>query len=279
MIGRPQVFYSPGEGGGDGGSDGGDAVATLETGEHWLDTNPAYADVAGDESARNILGRYATEADQVKAHLELRRTASKPYHLPDDPAKLTEAQHAEIDQWRAKARGVPEKPEDYQINVPENLEVSDEIMGEFRQLCHRTGKTDAEANELFGLHLKTLEFFNGERNKIFARMAKGSAKTFEEIDCAGDKELAGSRMEQVRQYLQTFCVDKDGEPDSKEWEKFCVRHFYNGQMMELILMRALHDAARLKLGTGGSPGGGAPTPPEGSRYPTMTANLKRQNRG
>jgi hypothetical protein len=139
------------------------------------------------------------------------------------------------------------------LNVPEDARIDDEAIGDFRKLAHERGVDPKTAQELLDLQLGLVKRANDAVARHIQGMTDNNFKTFLNDDCNGDKELAGVRMEQVKRYLQTFCVDKDGQPDPVMWEKFQARTMYNDRMIELPLLRALHQAAQMGVGTGGAP--------------------------
>lgn len=96
------------------------------------------AKLAGeDEKTLGLLKQYKSPAEMAKAFKELRkafdaRKPGAPLKLPENP---TEEQVAEY----RKAIGVPEKPEDYQVELPEGVEldpVGQVIQEDFLKTAH-----------------------------------------------------------------------------------------------------------------------------------------------
>lgn len=93
----------------------------------------------GDDKLKNLLSRYTAPDAFAKAFKELRVAydSRKPAkeEVPDLPENPTDEQLAA---WR-KAKGVPEKPEDYEFEVAEGKELSDaehEILMDFAKTMH-----------------------------------------------------------------------------------------------------------------------------------------------
>lgn len=93
---------------------------------------------AGDDKLKNLLNRYTSPDAFAKAYRELRaahdsrKPAKEDVDLPENP---TDEQLAAY----RKAKGVPEKPEDYEFEVPEGKELSDgeyEILMDFAKTMH-----------------------------------------------------------------------------------------------------------------------------------------------
>jgi hypothetical protein len=267
MTPERQVFFSPADGGGDGGTDGGDAVATLDgTETHWLDENQDFAEIAGDADARKQVEEYKTPADQLKGHVELKKQFRQSFRVPDSLDGLPDDEVTKItdrlkgilkpDHLRAFS-DIPDSPEGYTFEIPEGSMIDEQGITDFKTFAHAKGLDKKTAQDLVTFQLDFVNRLNVDRNKLFEKMANANYKRFVEKDCDDDKDLAAVRMENVMRLLQASCVNEKGQPDPVAWEKFMVRMFYNGKPMEYVLMRALHEAATLKMGTGGAgPGGG-----------------------
>jgi hypothetical protein len=178
----------------------------------------------------------------------------KPFRVPEAGTKLTAEQQAEFRTALGKFHGVPAAPEGYEFEVPADAPLDEQGMTEFRHLLHERGVDPQTAKDLLGIQLGLVDRLNQARLKIIQGMTHNNFKTFTEHDCQGNKDLALESTELVKQYLQTFCVTGDGKPDPKMWEGMCKRLLCDDRLIELPLLRALADAARLKVGTGGAPG-------------------------
>jgi hypothetical protein len=92
----------------------------------------------GDEKLKNMLSRYTAPDAFAKAFKEQRDALAKK-SAPKDEVELPENPTDEqMAAWR-KAKGVPEKPEDYEFEVPEGKELSDgeyDILMDFAKAMH-----------------------------------------------------------------------------------------------------------------------------------------------
>lgn len=208
----------------------------------------------GDPDAAKSFMDYKTSDDQLKAHREAKKLLGQPVRLPKDHTKLTDEQKGEIAAFHRKMTGVPDSPEGYAFKLPEDAPIDEEAIDTFRKLAHERGMDPATAQEAVDIQLALVKRMNAHRDRVLQGMTDNNYKTFLNEDCQDDKALARLRMEQVKRYLQTFCVGKDGKLDPVMWEKYWIRKTYNDRMTELIDLRALHQAAQMGVGTGGAPG-------------------------
>jgi hypothetical protein len=273
MTRIPNVFFSPDGGGTEGGEPGATGAPDGTEPTHWLDENPDFAEVAQDEGSRETLSKYKTQADLLKGHVELQKQFRQSFRVPDSlddlPAeevgKITDRLKSILKPEHLRAfSDIPDSPEGYAFEIPEGSMIDEQGITDFKTFAHGKGLDKKTAQDLVTFQLDFVNRLNADRNKVIERMASTNFKTFIDKDCDGDKDLAAVRMENVMRLLQASCVDDKGTPDSVAWEKFMVRVFYNGKPIELPLMRALHEAATLKMGTGGAgPGGPGSGPGEG----------------
>jgi hypothetical protein len=93
----------------------------------------------GDDKLKNLLSRYTAPDAFAKAFKEQRDALAKKPAAKDDVGDLPENPTDEqMAAWR-KAKGVPEKPEDYEFEVPEGKELSDseyDILMDFAKAMH-----------------------------------------------------------------------------------------------------------------------------------------------
>jgi hypothetical protein len=94
---------------------------------------------AGDDKLKNLLNRYTAPDAFAKAFKELRAAYDSRKPAKEEAAELPENPTDEqLAAWR-KAKGVPDKPEDYEFEVPEGKELSDseyEIVMDFAKAMH-----------------------------------------------------------------------------------------------------------------------------------------------
>jgi hypothetical protein len=95
----------------------------------------------GDDKLKNLLNRYTAPDAFAKAFKELRAAYDSRKPAKDEAAELPEnATEEQLAAYR-KAKGIPDKPEDYEFEVPEGKELSDseyEIMIDFAKAMHET---------------------------------------------------------------------------------------------------------------------------------------------
>ncbi|MFH0981878.1 MAG: hypothetical protein V2A79_10095 [Planctomycetota bacterium] len=243
-----------------------DTAADGQTGETWHAQHEYFR--ANPEAVKSF-AKFKDEDASFKDHHHLMQRLGKPYHLPDGPGKLTKEQTAEIETWDRKRRGVPETPEGYEIEVPEDVLVDEEGMTEFRKLAHERGVDPKTVQDLLNVQVGLVRRLNAHREKVIQGMTDNNYKTFLNEDCGGDKDLAASRLTLVKQYLQGQFT-KDGKIDTAGWEKFAARIMHGDRLIELPLLRALYEAALMKMGTGGAPGpSGGPVLGGGNLYAEM----------
>ncbi len=253
MIRFPMTFFSPDGVGGDAGDGGATATADGSdggsTGESW---HSQHAYFQNNPDAVKAFGKYKTADDAFKGAHEAMKQVGQPYRLPKDFAKLTAEQQAEIRGFYRKAQGVPETPEGYEFEVPEDTPLHEPTLAKFRALAHERGVDPQTAKDLLGLQVGMVKELNDHRAKVIQGMTDNNYKAFLNEDCAGDKDLAAQRLEQVKQYLQSQFT-KDGQIDTEGWEKFAARVYHGDRVIELPLLRALAHAAQMTMGTGGAP--------------------------
>lgn len=251
MIRFPMFFYSPdGGGGGDAGgaADAGSGDASAD-GQAW---HSQYAYLKSNPDAAKAFAKYKTADDAFKGAHEAIKRFGQPYHLPEDGSKLTDKQKAEFRASVAKFNGVPDSPDGYEFEIPADASIDEQALGDFKKLAHERGVDPQTAKDLLGLQLGMVKRLNDHRTKVIEGMTNNNYKTYLNDDCGGDKDIAAQRLEQVKRYLQSQFT-KDGAVDTEGWEKFAARIYHGDRIIELPILRALSEAAQMKMGTGGSP--------------------------
>jgi hypothetical protein len=148
-------------------ADDGDEGASSDT--NWPDD---WRDVmsGGDDKIKSLLNRYTSPAAAAKAFRDLRvaydtRETKKPQEdvdLPDDP---TEEQLAAY----RKAKGVPETPDDYEFEVPEGRDLSDEdvtILNDFAAAMHERNMPANVVRDISGWFLEYEEAVQQQRAEV-----------------------------------------------------------------------------------------------------------------
>ena len=233
-------YLAPGDAGGEG---GGEAGETWQSEHAYFESNP---------EAAKAFSKYKSADEAWAGAYEAVKRFGSPYHLPKDHSKLTDAQRAEIRASVAQMNGVPADPEGYEFDVPDDALVDEQAIAEYRKIAHERGIDPQTAKDLLGLQIGMVKRLNDARGKALEGMTHRNYQTFVEQDCGGDKDVAAGRMELVKRYLQSQFT-KDGQIDTEGWEKFQQRIMYGDRMIELPLLRALHEAAQMKMGQGGGP--------------------------
>jgi len=251
MIPGMTRYFAPGEGaGGDGGT--GDAGGEAGAKATWHDNHAYFKD---NPDAKKAFAKCKDENAAFKAGHDLMKKLGKPFYLPESADKLTADQQTEFRAALGKLHGVPEAPEGYQFNIPDGAAIDDQGVTDFKAFAHEHGIDPKTAQGLVDFQLSFVDRLNKARGKVIEGMTNNNYKTFLNKDCGGDKEVAAVRLENVKKLLQSQFVNEDGTSDTKGWEAFAARIMHGDRIIELPLLRALHEAAQSKMGTGGAPGG------------------------
>jgi len=219
--------------------------------------------------AGKAFSKYTDVNEAFKGAHEALKKIGEPYRLPKNVAKLSDEQRAEFYSGVAKLKGAPENPEGYDLKIPDGVTVDDEAVGEFKMLCHKQGKTKAEAQDMLNLQLAMVGRLNARRETAIKEMTAKNAEQFAK-EVGGDQN-AVLRTGWVKEYLQSKCFGEDGEPDKDVWEAFQKRIMFEDRIIELPLLRALSEAAQHFRGQGGAPMGNmaAAAPAGALSYPEM----------
>lgn len=90
-----------------------------------------------DLKEQKSLSRYADVAALARGHLEMEKFQGRSVAFPGEHATPTEraAFENKINQWR----GVPEKPDNYSVTLPDGLQADEKGLGEWKGTFHRLG--------------------------------------------------------------------------------------------------------------------------------------------
>lgn len=105
----------------------------------------------GDEKLKNLLSRYTAPDAFAKAFKELRTAYDSRKPTKEEAAELPENPTDEQLAAYRKAKGVPDKPEDYEFEVPEGKELSDgeyDILMDFAQAMHAKNMPASAVKEI-----------------------------------------------------------------------------------------------------------------------------------
>lgn len=246
MFGFSKRFFAEGEGGGGGGD-----------GESW---HSQYSYLQENPEAAKAFAKYKTENDAFKGAHEAFKSLGKPYRLPEDHSKLTDEQKDEIRANVAKMEGVPETADGYTVNVPADSRwPSDaEAVANLKKFAKERNWPQKDLQDLVDYEVAAMNKLGEDADKAREKLSKENFDKFSEK--LGGNANAIVATEHIKNYLQSFCKDDNGNPDPKMWEQFKSRLFHGDRMVEVILAEALKDVAR-QHSEGGAPSGqeaGAP---------------------
>lgn len=117
-----------------------------------------FSDTIQDQQLREFAARFTTPAELAKTGLEFRQKLSNAIVKPGKGAKPEDIQAYH------KALGVPDKPEDYQVTLPENLpeelkpttDAQKAGQAQFLKAMHAVGATPDVVNATLGFYYTTL---------------------------------------------------------------------------------------------------------------------------
>lgn len=138
-----------------------------------------------DEKALRMLERYADPAAALKAGIELRRQRDGGQLRAPRPA--ADARPEEIAAWR-KENGIPEKPDDYKIELPSGLVPGEEdkpLIASFLSKVHGADYTPAQAAQALDWYYETLEAGNKAQEAKDGEMRRKTEDALRE-DWGGD---------------------------------------------------------------------------------------------
>jgi hypothetical protein len=205
------------------------------------------------------MAKYTDANAAMEAALDAQKKVGRPYWLPDDHSKLTDDQKNEIRANVAKMENVPDNADGYVYTKGKETKVPIDEQGiaDFKVFC----KENKIPQSLFD---KLTSFQEGFTDRIAAKLNEDNIQAIKKInaetaekfnkDCGGEAN-AVLRTTWIKEYLQSFCKDDNGEPDKDMWEAFLKRQFPDDRGTELVLLRALSEPAQKARGTGGAPPG------------------------
>lgn len=178
----------------------GNAVETPPS-ENWLEQIPedlTFEQKGEDGQPRAVplrehpkLKSYKGVGDLAKAYNELEKVVGKKavgLVRPADDAPEEERKTFEAE--LRKTLGVPEKPDGYEIKVPEGRTIADqELYGWYRQTAHELGLSPSQAQQLFDQYDK-LSRSHGEKMLQAAKAAEDNAVKSLVSHYGGEKQAA-----------------------------------------------------------------------------------------
>lgn len=124
--------------------------------DNWVDEYPDLSD-----EDREMLGRYKTRDDAIKAIPNQRRQISQGLTVPDE--NTSEEDKAKFDAKIAAYHGVPDKPDGYELPMPEGVDRDEQLETFFRDTMHKHKGSKGLATALFD----GWNALNAERKKVY----------------------------------------------------------------------------------------------------------------
>lgn len=121
---------------------------------HWSDE---HEDITSNADVLKHARKYKTVSELTKAGFELSTKLGKTYRLPDDLTKLGDDQKTELLTRTRQLRDVPEKPEDYEFEVPEGMPRNEKLEAAFRAFAHERGYGKKDTAELMDFYHNALK--------------------------------------------------------------------------------------------------------------------------
>lgn len=237
---RLMVFEGEGDGG-DGSGDGGGG------GEHWTDAHP-------ELKGNTVLGRYTTELDAHKGHLEAKAKLSDSFRLPEALDKITDEQKDELTAKVNKLRGVPDKAEDYEHirhkDLPDIVQINEDTFKAFREFAKDRNVPQSDFQDFVDFQLNMIA-------RQFEAHAKDNDKQnkvcIEKLDELWGKEKCKENCELIKRALRN-AVNPDWqtvkEEDDKAWQEYLNTVYINKINNNPVLMELLSVAANQLQSTG-----------------------------
>lgn len=133
-----------------------------------------------DPDLQKVASKYSSPTDLAKAYRSLEQRQGKMVALPGKDAKPEDVAAFH------KALGVPEKPEEYKVEIPEAAkanwgEADEALKGSFLKNLHAAGATPGVVNAAMGWYFQTTQ-------QIAEQQAAAAKKATEEAEAALQKE-------------------------------------------------------------------------------------------
>jgi hypothetical protein len=219
-------------------ADGGEGVVEPVKGDWPDDWRDKLAD--GDEDTAKLLKRFGSPKAVARALRETRAQVSKGLGAAAEPPEnASDEQKAE---WR-KARGVPDKPEEYKFDAPKDHEWTDsdrEYLTEFGKFAHAKGWSQAQAKDAVDWYMND-QIARLQDQEVAAR--NRGIETEKALKAEYGKDYSRT-VEMVRSYGQ----EQIGADD---WDKLVNMRLSDGSYLgdQPALIKLLATAAR-DLGDG-----------------------------
>jgi hypothetical protein len=235
------------EGDGDA-DDGGDGSGSGSEETHWIDEK--YPSLVQHKS---ILGRYKTEEDAHKAHLEARKSISAPYRLPKALDGLNDEQKKEFESSIAKLRGIPDTPDGYKItkpeDVPEGIIFTEEDDKAARELARKHNASNETLQAFYDFQYEMVRKAHEAKAKANEKAAEECVKQLKDL-WKGDYNENSVLIERylrsmVNPNWTTISDDKD-----EKWQKFRTAIYDSQVGNNPIIMQAILSSAKQAVSEG-----------------------------
>ena len=194
-----------------------ESTETTET-TSWLDEH----DFSDDD--KKALAKYTTRDDALKGGLEAIHKVGKSVRFPDD--KTSDEDKASFDSKVATYRGVPEKPEDYQLDrtkTSKEVPYDENLEKWFRGKMHEAGASQKTAEAVYNSWTEMQLEGHKAAEKVATEGEKALREKYSEdfevkFGKPGDKENIGTIKQtllQLSNMLKMDYKDNEGNPQSR----------------------------------------------------------------
>ena len=222
--------------GGDAGGGGGEVVVP-----DWLGEADGIDDLMGDDASKNILIRYDSHAAALKGLVEKEQTIRSGFKMPET---LSDEQFEDVQNRVNIRRGVPEKPEEYEMvrpkEIDDDIELSEQFGMELRAFAKASNMGKKEAQGLSELLLHGMQ-----RAKEAASLYQ--KESFEKSKLATETSLkqyfGPAEYEKIAGLQDSFVESR--AVDVEELAEFNKVLDSTGLRHNTLLNKLLGDAARM----------------------------------
>jgi len=160
--------------------------------EEWRNSLP------DDLGKHSIWSKYTTPEDLAKGAIHAQGFTGKKLQ------ELMESDDPAIIEQRKEIFGVPDSAEDYNIEIPEapeDFELDEEAVGEFKEIAHAMGLSNEQAQALVEYELARNEFAEQEAEKEYEMLAMEAEQDLREEWRGDEYEYNISRVAECLDYL------------------------------------------------------------------------------
>lgn len=136
--------------------------------EHW---SAEHEDIKGDADLAKWTEKFTDIAAMAKSGRELEQKMASSYRLPDDLKSLTDEQKADILAKTTGLRDIPEKPEGYELEIPDDIEKDEAFIEAFKVLAHGRKISTGDAQALADFYMNAQKGGKEKANQETERAA------------------------------------------------------------------------------------------------------------